>query len=49
MIHVRDLFDNEEVDRVKQDLIQECKAFGDIISIEIPRPKLNHSLSIDGE
>lgn len=38
MIQVRDLFDSDEVEAVKQDLVSECKTFGDIISVEVPRP-----------
>ena len=38
MISAEDLFDEEEIILVKDDLLQECKHFGEIISIEIPRP-----------
>jgi hypothetical protein len=38
MIRVEELFDDQEIEAVKNDLIQECKTFGDIISIEIPKP-----------
>jgi len=43
MIRVPDLYDDEEVELVKQDLAAECKTFGDIISIEVPRPNLSSS------
>lgn len=48
MISVEDLFDNQEVERVKQDIVAECKAFGDIISIEIPRPNTNKAIEVQG-
>lgn len=38
MISVEDLFEEEEIIHVKDDLLQECKNYGEIISIEIPRP-----------
>jgi len=38
MISKEDLFEEDEVIRVKDDLLQELKRFGEIISIEIPRP-----------
>lgn len=49
MISVKDLFDNDEVEKVKHDLMQECKSFGDIIKIEIPRPSLSTAINVDGE
>jgi hypothetical protein len=38
MIALEDLFFEAQIQQVKDDLLQECVAFGDIISIEIPRP-----------
>ena len=38
MISPEDLYDEEEIFKVKDDLLQECKNYGEIISIEIPRP-----------
>ena len=38
MISISDLFDEEEIVNVKDDLLSECKEYGEIISIEIPRP-----------
>lgn len=51
MIQLVDLFDSKEVEIVKQDLIQECKVFGDIISIEIPLPNMSTSSAeiVEGE
>lgn len=42
---MEDLFDEEEIVQTKDDLLQECKNFGDIISIEIPRPDENGNAS----
>ena len=44
MIPVEALFDAEEVNLVKEDLISECATFGDIINVEIPRPATNGEL-----
>lgn len=41
MISIADLFDEEEVIKVKDDLLEVCKNYGDIISIEIPKPDEN--------
>lgn len=38
MLPARSLLDLVEVERVKMDLIAECKKFGDIIKVEIPMP-----------
>jgi hypothetical protein len=38
MIALEDLFYETEISQVRDDLLQECASFGDIISIEIPRP-----------
>jgi splicing factor U2AF 65 kDa subunit len=38
MISVEDLNEEEEIFKVKDDLLTECKNYGEIISIEIPRP-----------
>jgi splicing factor U2AF subunit len=38
MISYEDLADEDEIIRVKDDILLECKNFGEIISIEIPRP-----------
>lgn len=38
MISPTDLFDEEEIVQVKDDLLQESKNYGEIISIEIPKP-----------
>jgi hypothetical protein len=46
MLSVEDLFDSKEVERVKQDVVSECKAFGDIISVEIPRPNTNKVIEV---
>lgn len=48
MLSIEDLFDTKEIDQVKQDLIQECKPFGDIISVEIPRPNQNQRADVTG-
>lgn len=48
MISVEDLFDLQEVERVRQDVVQECKVFGDIISVEIPRPNTNKAVEVQG-
>jgi len=37
MISIEDLFDEEFIITVKDDLLHECKNLGDIISIEIPK------------
>ena len=36
MLRVPDLFDPEFIDEVKNDLLQECKPYGDVVSIEVP-------------
>ncbi len=41
MISVEDLNEEDEIIRVKDDLLTECKSFGEIISIEMPRPDDN--------
>lgn len=38
MISVEDLYDEEEIFKVKDDLLFECKNWGEIISLEIPKP-----------
>ena len=38
MLSPADLFDEEEVFQVKDDLIQQCSNFGEIIALEIPKP-----------
>jgi splicing factor U2AF subunit len=38
MLSPADLFDEEEVFQVKDDLIQQCSMFGEIIALEIPKP-----------
>jgi len=38
MISPADLFDAEEIFRVKDDLVQECQQYGEILALEIPRP-----------
>jgi hypothetical protein len=41
MIHVRDLFDEASREEIKDDLLSECKKFGDVISFEIPVPMVS--------
>lgn len=41
MISVEDLNEEDEIFKVKDDILTECKSFGEIISIEIPRPDDN--------
>ena len=38
MLSPSDLFDKNEVFRVKDDLIAECKKYGEILEMEIPIP-----------
>jgi len=38
MISKEDLFEEDEIVRIKDDLLQELKIYGEIISIEIPKP-----------
>lgn len=38
MIAIADLFDPEEVFRVRDELVEECKVFGEVLALEIPRP-----------
>ncbi len=38
MISVEDLNEEDEIFKVKDDILTECKSYGEIISIEIPRP-----------
>ena len=38
LISITDLFDEEEIFRVKDDLVSECQKFGEVIALEIPRP-----------
>jgi len=41
MISVEDLNEEDEIFKVKDDILTECKSYGEIISIEIPRPDEN--------
>lgn len=41
MISYEDLFEEDEIIQVKDDILTECKSYGEIISIEIPRPDEN--------
>jgi splicing factor U2AF 65 kDa subunit len=36
MISVHDLYDRDELERVKSDLLSECKKYGDVIGLEVP-------------
>ena len=38
LISVSDLFDEVEIFRVKDDLIELCQAYGEVTALEIPRP-----------
>ena len=38
MISIEDLYEEDEILQVRDDLLQECKNFGEIISIEMPKP-----------
>jgi splicing factor U2AF subunit len=38
MLSPADMFDEEEIFQVKDDLISECKKFGEIMALEIPKP-----------
>jgi hypothetical protein len=48
MISVEDLNEEDEIFKVKDDILTECKSFGEIISIEIPRPDDNGVASFGG-
>ena len=39
MISPSDLFDKNEVFKVKDDLVAECKKYGVIVAMEIPVPR----------
>jgi hypothetical protein len=41
MISAEDLNEEDEIFKVKDDILTECKSFGEIIYIEIPRPDDN--------
>ena len=47
MLRVPDLFDPEFIDEVKNDLLQECKPYGDVVSIEVPLPQTN--MAVEGD
>lgn len=36
MISVHDLYDREELELVKSDLLAECRKYGDVIGLEVP-------------
>lgn len=38
MVSVEDLFDQSFVAQVKNDLLEECQQFGQVVSLEIPKP-----------
>jgi len=38
MISMEDLYDEDIVFQVKDDLVEECKKYGEILSVEIPKP-----------
>ena len=38
MISIEDLYEEDEILQVRDDLLQECKNYGEIISIEMPKP-----------
>jgi len=39
MFAVEDLFDENLVDALKEDVYLECSSFGDILSVEVPVPE----------
>jgi hypothetical protein len=39
MLSVEDLFDENLVDSMKEDVYLECSSFGDILSVEVPIPE----------
>lgn len=38
MISYEDLFEEDEIIQVKDDILSECRGYGEIIYIEIPKP-----------
>jgi len=38
MISLEDLFDNELIEEIKQDVLDECHRYGEALKIEIPVP-----------
>ena len=36
MISVHDLYDREELELVKSDLLSQCQQYGDVIGLEVP-------------
>lgn len=36
MISVHDLYDREELELVKSDLLSQCQKYGDVIGLEVP-------------
>ena len=41
MISYKDLFEEDEIIQVKDDILTECRGYGEILSIEIPKPDEN--------
>jgi len=41
MISLEDLFDVELLEQVKQDVLDECQTFGEVVGIEVPSPLFN--------
>jgi hypothetical protein len=44
MCSLEDLFDENEIDKFKEDVYLECSRFGDILEIEIPVPGSSSAL-----
>ena len=43
-----DLLDQDKFNFIQQDILHECRKFGDVVSIKIPRPKRDSSHSAAG-
>lgn len=45
MVSVDELNDDEEYNDLKEDVEEECKRFGTVLALEIPRPKVCYRLT----
>lgn len=44
MVSIDELNDDEEYNDLKEDVEEECKRFGTVVALEIPRPKVCYRL-----
>lgn len=49
MVSLEDLFDTTTLDQVRQDTIDECAQFGEVVSLQIPSPLFHLQLRSEVE